>query len=134
VQITGHGSKFGRKREEAIAALLTHRNVEEAARAVGITPNTLVRWLKVPEFNDAYRLARRMAFGQAIGRLQQASSAAVTTLLKLTVDPNAPAAVRARSSYYILNLAKQAMEVEDIDARVAMLERAAAEGTGDDLA
>ena len=134
MQISGHGSEFGRKKEEAIAALLTHRSVEEAARAAGITPNTLVRWLKVPEFNDANRLARRMAFGQAIGRLQQASSAAVTTLLKLTVDPNAPAAVRARSSYYILNLAKQAIEVEDIDARVSMLERAAAEGTGDDLA
>jgi len=30
--MTGHGSKFGRKREEAIAALLTQRNVEDAAR------------------------------------------------------------------------------------------------------
>jgi len=134
VQLVGHGSKFGRKKEEAIAALLTHRSVEEAARAAGITGNTLVRWLKVPEFQQAYREARRMAFGQAIGRLQQASAAAVTTLLKLTVDPNAPAAVRARSSYYILNLAKQAIEVEDIEARVSELERTAAEGKGDDLA
>jgi len=134
VQLVGHGSKFGRKKEEAIAALLTHRSVEEAARAAGITGNTLVRWLKVPEFQQAYREARRMAFGQAIGRLQQASAAAVTTLLKLTVDPNAPAAVRARSSYYILNLAKQAIEVEDIEARVSELERTAAEGKRDDLA
>ena len=31
--MTGHGAKFGRKKEEAIAALLTQRNVEEAARA-----------------------------------------------------------------------------------------------------
>jgi hypothetical protein len=30
--MTGHGSKFGRKMEEAIAALLTQRNVEEAAK------------------------------------------------------------------------------------------------------
>ena len=134
MQLVGHGSKFGRKKEEAIAALLTHRSVEEAARAAGITGNTLVRWLKVPEFQQAYREARRMAFGQAIGRLQQASAAAVTTLLKLTVDPNAPAAVRARSSYYILNLAKQAIEVEDIEARVSELERTAAEGKRDDLA
>ena len=27
-QMTGHGAKFGRKNEEAIAALLTQRNVE----------------------------------------------------------------------------------------------------------
>ena len=30
----GHGTKFGRKKEAAIAALLTHRNIEEAAKAV----------------------------------------------------------------------------------------------------
>ena len=44
--MTGHGAKFGRKKEEAIAALLTHRNVEEAARAVGISTPTLIRWQK----------------------------------------------------------------------------------------
>ena len=31
----GHGAKFDHKKEQAIAALLSHRNVEEAARAVG---------------------------------------------------------------------------------------------------
>jgi hypothetical protein len=35
----GHGAKFGHKTEQAIAALLSHRNVEEAARAV-TTPKT----------------------------------------------------------------------------------------------
>ena len=37
--MTGHGSKFGRKKEEAIAALLTQRNIEEAAR---VTATTLI--------------------------------------------------------------------------------------------
>ena len=32
----GHGSKFNHKMEEAVAALLTQKNQEEAARAVGI--------------------------------------------------------------------------------------------------
>ena len=41
------GGKFGRKKEEAIAALLTQRNIEEAAKAAGIGANTLLRWLKV---------------------------------------------------------------------------------------
>ena len=39
----GHGTQFARKQEEAIAALLTQRNIDEAARAVGIAPNTLVK-------------------------------------------------------------------------------------------
>ena len=33
----GHGSKFGHKNEEAIAALLTQRNIEEAAKSIGIS-------------------------------------------------------------------------------------------------
>src|SRR5260370_23002489 len=56
------GGKFGRKKEEAIAALLTQRNIEEAAKVAGIGANTLLRWLKVPEFQTAYREARRAAF------------------------------------------------------------------------
>jgi transposase-like protein len=47
----GHGAKFGRKKEEAIAALLLQRNVEEAARSNGVNPNTLLRWLKIPDFS-----------------------------------------------------------------------------------
>jgi hypothetical protein len=46
-QNTGHGSKFSRKKEDAIAALLTQRNVGEAARAAGIGTRTLIRWLKI---------------------------------------------------------------------------------------
>jgi transposase-like protein len=78
----GHGTKFGRKKDEAVAALLTHRNIEEAARAIGVVPNTLLRWMKEPEFDAAYRAAKRAAFGQAVARLQQGASAAATTLLK----------------------------------------------------
>lgn len=58
----GHGAKLERKQEEAIAALLTHRTVEEAARSIDIAPSTLLRWLKDPDFDAAYREARRVAF------------------------------------------------------------------------
>jgi hypothetical protein len=51
-----------------------------AGRAAGISANTLLRWLKVPEFQNAYREARRTAFGQAVARLQQGTAAAATTL------------------------------------------------------
>jgi transposase-like protein len=121
----GHGAKFSRKMEEAIAALLTQRNVEEAARTAGIGPATLLRWLKVPEFQTAYRQARRDAFGQSIARLQQGTSAAATTLIKLLVDANTPPSVKARVADSIFNHASKAIEIEDIEARVSELERAA---------
>ena len=120
-----YGSKFGRKKEEAIAALLTQRNIEEAAKAIGIAANTLLRWMKEPEFNRAYREARRQAFGQSIARLQQATSAAAATLMKIMVDQNAPASTRVRAADSIFNHAAKAIEIEDIEARVTELERAA---------
>src|SRR5450759_3172007 len=121
----GHGAKFGRKQEEAIAALLTQRNIEEAARATGVAPHTLLKWMKLPEFQTAYREARRAAFGQAVARLQQGTSAAATTLLKTMIDPGTPASVRVRAAEAIFNHAAKAIEIEDIEARVSDLERAA---------
>ena len=121
----GHGTKFRRKKEQAIAALLSQRNVEEAAKAIGVAGNTLLRWMKDPEFDKDYRAARRAAYSQSTARLQQASSAAVSTLLKLMVDGTTPASTRARAAECVLNHGAKAIELEDIEARVAELERAA---------
>ena len=123
--MVGHGARFGRKKEEAIAALPTHRSIEDAAKAVGIGTQTLLRRLKIPEFDKAYREARRAAFAQSTARLQQATSAAVSTLLKVMVDTNTPASTRVRAADSVLNHSAKAIEIEDIDARVAELERAA---------
>ncbi len=119
----GHGTKFGRKKEAAIAALLTQRNIEEAAKATGVATNTLLNWMKNPDFQAAYREARRSACGQAIARLQQGTSAAATTLLKVLIDQNTPASVKVRAAEIILNHAAKAIEIEDIEARLAELER-----------
>src|SRR5215470_7952729 len=121
----GHGTKFQRKLDEAVAAMLTQRNVEEAARAAGVSTATLMRWQKLPEFQDAYREARRAAHGQAISRLQQATSAAVSTLLKVMVDASTPASTKVRAAESVLNHSAKAIELEDIEVRVTELERAA---------
>jgi hypothetical protein len=75
-QMTGHGAKFGRQKEDAIVALLTHRTIEEAAHAVHVSTKTLLRWMKDPAFDTAYRVAKRAAVAQAIARLHHLSSAA----------------------------------------------------------
>jgi hypothetical protein len=127
--VTGHGAKFARKKEDAIIALLNHRSIDEAAKSVGISGKTLLRWMKEPEFDTAYRNARRAAFSQSIARLQQMSGAAAATLGKLMVDPSTPASTRARVADSILDHAAKAIEIEDIEVRVRALEEAA-EKTG----
>jgi len=121
----GHGTKFGRKKEAAVAALLTHRNIEEAAKAVGVAPNTLLNWMKDLEFATAYRKARGAVVGQAIARLQQTTGAAVSTLQKLMVDAGTPPAIKGQVAKGILMLAIKGVEIEDTEARVAALEQAA---------
>lgn len=63
--------------------------------------------------------------GQATARLQQATSAAVSTLLKVMVDTNTPVSTRVRAADSVLDHAKQAIEIEDVEVRVAALEQAA---------
>jgi len=121
----GHGSKFGRKKELAIAALLTHRSVEDAARAVDLNHNTLLNWLKIPAFLKEYRAARREVVHQSVARLQQATGAAGTVMLKLMTDPNVPAAVRLRAAECVFDRAIKGIEIEAIEERVAALEVAA---------
>src|ERR1017187_4211639 len=84
--MSGHGTKLKRKLAEAVAAVLTARSVEDAARSVSVSTAMLMRWQKLPEFQAALREARRAAFGQVIARLTQASGAAASILLKIVVD------------------------------------------------
>jgi transposase-like protein len=129
-EMSRFSENLGGKREAAILALLTARSVDDAARTVGIAPRTLYRWLQEPAFDAEYRKAKRSSFGQALARLQQGSGAAAATMLKIMVDPTVSASTRLRAADCVLNHSKNAIEVEDIEARLAELERAAKLDTG----
>ena len=98
-------------------------NDREPALSIGIGVSTLLRWQKDPEFDAEYRAAQRAAYRQTTARLQQASPAAATVLTKLMVDSNTPASVRARTADSVLSHAAKAIEIQDLEARVAELER-----------
>jgi transposase-like protein len=48
--MAGYGSNLNRKQENAILALLSHRSIEDAAKAAAVGTRTLMRWLKDPAF------------------------------------------------------------------------------------
>jgi hypothetical protein len=122
--VKGHGAKYGRKKEAAIAALLTHKNHEEAAHAIGIDLKTLKSWMRLPEFIEEYRRARWEVVEQAYARVQQNTGVAGSVLLKLMVDPATPSSGRIRAALGVFGLAHEALDL-DIDTRVSELERAA---------
>lgn len=113
------------RQDEIIVALLEHPTLEKAAAAIGISDVTLWRWMKNPDFQEAYRKGRREAFSQSVSRLQHASSAAVGTLLRVMTDREAPAASRVRAADCVLQTAFRGIEMEDLEARLDRLEQLA---------
>src|SRR5208283_1771010 len=96
------GGREEKRRQQLVMALLQQPSLEKAAKSVGMSAVTAWRISKAPAFQEEYRRARREAFGQAMARLQQASSAAVSTLLTVMADPQNPAAVRVRAAECVL--------------------------------
>jgi hypothetical protein len=92
------------------------------AKSVAISGKTLRRWQALPEFDRAYRNFGNAMFRQSLARLQQTSVAAV--LRSILGDPNVPA-VKARSAYYLLDQTREFMETDELEARIAELERVA---------
>jgi hypothetical protein len=97
--------------------------IEKAAAIPGISCATAWRITKTVEFEEEYRQARWQAFSQSLGRLSQAGGAAISTLLKILVDANAPAGSRVRASDCILKHAANALELEDFHGRLEPLEQ-----------
>jgi transposase-like protein len=121
----GHGSKFGRKKEAALAALLLGKSQAEAARSVGVDPSTLKRWLRSPDFHAEYLQVRREAVSLANARVQHNSNAIVSVALKLVGDAATPASVKAHLCLGLLDRANKSLETEDLLVRVTALEQAA---------
>jgi hypothetical protein len=126
--MTGHGQKLGRKREQAIAALLSRPTIEAAAKAVGIAEVTLRRWLKDSGFRAEYLQARRLAMEQATAQLQQLGSAAANALKAVIEDAAAPHSARVAAARTVFDLGYRGVEIEDLAERIAELERKAANG------
>lgn len=110
------------KQHKAIAALLSEPTVKAAAEKIGAGERTIHTWLSDPTFDAAYRAARRAAVRQATARLQQTCSVAVQVMLTIMADKATPPATRLGAADKVLSYALQAIELEDLDARLSALE------------
>jgi hypothetical protein len=121
--MSGHGEKLSRKQEQGIRALLLQPTLVDAATAIGVDERTLRRWLREDAaFQIAYREARRAVVQHAIAQVQHATGEAVATLRQVMQDPEAPASARVSAAKAILETAVKGIEIEDLAARIAILE------------
>jgi hypothetical protein len=117
----GHGEKLSRKQEDAIAALLTHGTVRDAAKACKVGEATLFRWLQIPSFHERYTSARREVLQAALTTLQSVARAAVVTLAK-NLRCGIPA-VEVSAARVILDQTFKASEIFEMEERIERLEQ-----------
>jgi len=118
----GAGEDLTPQQHAALIALLEHSTVREAASSAGVHKATLYKWLQDPAFRAAYRVARREAITRATARLQQVSSEAVEVLREVMNDPAQQGAARVGAARIVLDYAARMTELEDLGARVEVLE------------
>ena len=104
--------KLGRKQEALIASLLTEATHAAAAAQAGVSEATVQRWLHLPEFQTAYRQARRQLVEGAVGRIQAATGQAVDTLLAVARG-GAKDADRVRAAVALLDHALRGLTAAD---------------------
>lgn len=125
--MTGHGEKFGRKQESAIAALLTCPSLPAAAASSGISESTLRRWLQNEAFARRYRQERTRMLETTVNLLRQKSVMAVETLSEVANDKEAAASARVSAARSVVELAIKGAELLDLEARIDELEQMARE-------
>jgi DNA-binding MurR/RpiR family transcriptional regulator len=124
-------SRKGKRRrlyESAVAAMLSSKNVTEAAEACGISYSTLNRWQQEPEFQKLYSDAKRDILESVKNNLRQLGMKAVGTLSNTIDAPFEDTSNRLNASKFIISKLLDMELTDDLAARIAAIEG----GNGDE--
>ncbi|MDA1315473.1 MAG: hypothetical protein O2968_19260, partial [Acidobacteria bacterium] len=108
-----------------ILALLVCRTFTAAAKTVGVDRTTVYRWIRQDKtFRRELSKARLQALAETTARLQRLAKTAVIQLSKIIKDDEAPAASRVSGIRTTLDFAYRAVELEELEVRLAEVEDA----------
>ena len=117
-------AKSGRKLDDFVLALMTHGTLEETAEALGIDPRTVRRWLKESGVRRRLHEIRQDAMDRAMTQLQAAATEAVLCLRQVMASGDSESA-KVAASRVILEQALRAVEINDVQTRLDVLEEIA---------
>ena len=112
------------KQARAIPALMSARNVADAAKAANVAERTLYRWLGDPTFRLRLNEAEGEAIDTATRRLLQLQDPAVDALGAILKDPDTTPTVRLRAATAVLDYLIRLRELRNVEARLLALEAA----------
>ena len=121
-QMSGHGEKFSRLKEQAIVALLTYPTISEAAAAVRVNERTVERWLKLPAFSKRFEDAKARILHATINKLLNGGEQAANVLVKLATSDTTPAAVKVRAAVAVIQLSLKWHSLSNIERQLRDLQ------------
>ena len=109
------------KQARGIAALLTEPTITGAAKAAGVAPKTIYKWLKLPHFRDALQDAQGREINAAAARLAGGLGVALEELERLVTGADSESVKHSAINSW-LNHALRLREFSDLEERVRALE------------
>jgi hypothetical protein len=120
MSFNGHGH-LGYRAEQAISALVASKTVRQAAASVNISERTLLRWLKLPEFQSRLRKARNEVLEAALEELKILTAEAVKILRDALRSENE--FLRVKAATIVIDRGLKTIEMQDLEERVIALEQ-----------
>lgn len=117
-------SELTEKQEQLIEALLSMPTIEAASKATGISDRTARRWFQLPHFQEAYRIAKSLAFDEALEGLRDHTKSAIDRIKSIMDSAEVDPAVRLRAAHIVLTQSIQVHKIEVLEQRIAELEEA----------
>lgn len=111
------------KQEAFLAAYLACSNIAVAAKTAGIGDKTARRLVKLPTFQEAYRLARRDLFNQALDGLREHVDKAIRTLARHMDAEETPPGAQIRAAQIYLEQAINIHKMSELEEKYAELEQ-----------
>jgi len=116
------------KKRRAVEALLSESDVTQAAKAAGVSRNTLYRWMKEPDFMVAVANAEADALAGMSRALVKLGDQAVEVLRDAINDPETPVNTRLRAADTVFSRLLQLRELVNVEKRVTELEEHVSDG------
>ena len=98
------------KQRLAVPLLAAGNTARAVAKEIGVDPQTLVAWGKLPQFHTAVQNEQRAIIAKIRGRLRALGIKAVTTIESILGDDTAPATARLKAAEMVL----KAMQIIDV--------------------
>lgn len=109
--------------ERIIAALLSNPTVSEAAKSLGIAPQTIYNKLRGGEFRQKYAEARQLVLDENCFKLQGFVSEAIETLAGICSNNLEKAQIRINAADAVMRHCYRLTELCDILGRLETLEK-----------